>query len=609
MKKLTLTLLIGIAGWLSVNAQCASGLNFSNSTPLCTGSIVNFNNTSTVGTGLLYTYFWEFDVTGNGGVTPTTSTDENPLGVIYTLPSSNVGSYDVRLTITEISSSCAKTKTRIISINETPAASFSSTAPDCINNTVDFSNTGSSGGGFFTYSWNFGTGASPATSSNQNPTNISYSNSGTKTIAFTITSTAGCGLNAISDTINLYDPGDANFTSSTNLGCLGQQVNFYSTSALTVTHSWNFGSGATPATSILSDPTGIFYSTSGAKTITHDVNNGPIGCAQGAQTQVITINPAPTASFSSTAPQCSGNAVSFTNTGTTGAGVTYVWDFGSGATPATSTSQNPTGIMFSTSGTKTVTLNVTNQFGCVTSATQTITINPTPVASFSSTAPACTADSVSFLNTGTTSATYAWNFGSGATPATSATFSQNNVVYSSSGTKTVTLTTTLGSCSATSTQTIDIKQTPAPAFTSNAPKCEGAAVSFSYTGTTGLGWTYNWDFGTGASPATSSAQIPGSIMYAGAGTKTITLTVSNDICSKTITGTITINPTPLASFTSTTPACTADSVNFLNTGTTSATYSWNFGSGATPATSATFSQNNVVSVSYTHLTLPTKRIV
>jgi len=598
MKKLYLTLSIGLYGWLSVNAQCPSGVNFTNSTPLCTGSGVNFTNTSTVGTGVLYSYFWDFDVTGNGGVTPATSTAENPTGIIYTLPSSNVGSYDVQLTITEISSSCTKTKTRTININESPSASFSSTAPDCINNTVDFSNTGSSGGGSFTYSWNFGAGATPATSVSQNPTGIGYSSSGAITVGFTITSTAGCGSNTATNIINMYDPADASFTTSTNFGCVGQEVNFYDAgSAVELVHNWNFGSGATPATSTLQNPPPVTYSTSGAKYITHDVSNGPnnVGCSNNTVTQVISINPIPIASFTSTAPQCRGNAVNFTNTGTAGAGVTYAWDLGSGAIPAISSAQNPLGISYSTAGTKTITLTVYNQFGCSATATQTITINPTPVAIFTSTAPSCTADSVNFLNTGTTGATYAWNFGSGATPATSTTFSQNKVVYATAGIKSVMLITTLGTCTDTSRQTININQTPAPAFISDAPKCQGAAVAFNYTGTTGLGWTYNWDFGTGSSPALSSAQTPGSVIYTTAGTKNVTLTVTNNgTCPQAITNTITINPTPVANFTSTAPSCTADSVDFLNTGTSGATYAWNFGSGATPATSITFSQNKVV---------------
>ena len=60
----------------------------------------------------------------------------------------------------------------------------------------------------------------------------------------------------------------------------------------------------------------------------------------------------------------------FTYTGGTSDNATFFWEFGTGASPQTSTQQNPTGVLFSTTGTKQVTLTVT-RFGC----TSTITIN------------------------------------------------------------------------------------------------------------------------------------------------------------------------------------------------------------------------------------------
>jgi len=52
---------------------------------------------------------------------------------------------------------------------------------------------------------------------------------------------------------------------------------------------------------------------------------------------------------------------------------TFYWDFGSDATPQTSTQQNPSGVMFSSSGDKSVMLTVT-RFGCVASITKNVEI-------------------------------------------------------------------------------------------------------------------------------------------------------------------------------------------------------------------------------------------
>ncbi|MEA3447847.1 MAG: PKD domain-containing protein, partial [Bacteroidota bacterium] len=238
--------------------------------------------------------------------------------------------------------------------------------------------------------------------------------------------------------------------------------------------------------------------------------------------------------------------------------------------------------------TKTVQLTVSNGM-CSEIISQNITIEETPVADFTHISTYCTTDSVNFENTGTlgtTGATYEWSFGSGATPANTTDENPVGIIYDSPGIKTVELITTLGSCTDTMVKTINITETPDPDFIHTAPQCEEALVDFSYTGTTGIDWNYLWDFGEGATPATSTQQNPGGVFYNGAGTKTVQLTVSNGMCSETVTHNFDINEKPIADFTHISTYCTTDSVNFENTGTlgtTGATYEWSFGSGATPA--------------------------
>ncbi len=581
MKKLFILLIFVIAGYFSANAQCGTvTINLNGS--ICANVPHQFMFSGTDPGGV--TFLWSFE----GGV-PATSTEKNPW-VTFPTP----GTYLIEL---QLGGACEDYASIYATINVAPTVSFTSTAPVCIPpGSVNFTNTGSSGAGY-TYFWDFGLNASPATSTAQNPSGVVYSAGGTKNVTFTITSNTGCS-NSITQQIQVYGEPNADFTSSTP-GCAGQEVNFYSAGDVgsSITHFWDFGAGAVPTTSTLQDPSGIVYATSGGRIVTHTINNTLCGTS-GTVTHAIAIDPSPVASFTSTAPGCTNTEIDFTNTGTTGSGVTYFWDFGAGATPANSTAENPIGITYSTSGTKTITLNVINQFGCVTSTTQTITINSSPTASFTSTAPQCTGLPVDFTNTGTSSGvTYSWNFGSGATPATSTSQNPTGVIYSTSGIKIVTLTTTNSTtgCSVTSTNTINIYQTPTASFSSNSPICENSAVNFTNTSTTGIGIVYNWDFGAGAIPATSSSQNPSGILYGSSGNKTVTLTVTNEYqCSSVSSSIISILPTPVASFTSMSSNCTGDSVDFQNTGTTGATYFWDFGSGATPATSTTENPQNVV---------------
>lgn len=83
---------------------------------------------------------------------------------------------------------------------------------------------------------------------------------------------------------------------------------------------------------------------------------------------------------------------------------------------------------------------------------------------------------------------------------------------------------------ATGTHTIVIEPDPTASITLNATNsCVGANQTISATGVPS-GYTYAWDFGSGANPATSTSSSA-SVSYSTTGTKTITLVIS-----KTFTG-------------------------------------------------------------------------
>lgn len=80
---------------------------------------------------------------------------------------------------------------------------------------------------------------------------------------------------------------------------------------------------------------------------------------------------------------CQGQFVNFTDQSTNGP-TSWSWNFGGGGSPATSSVQNPSNILFNTAGTYTVTLTASNFSGTSTS-TQTIVVNPLPSASITTT--------------------------------------------------------------------------------------------------------------------------------------------------------------------------------------------------------------------------------
>ncbi len=552
--------------------------SFSSNAPSCTGQLVDFVNTGTTGAA---NYDWTF----GSGATPATMSGatENPSGITYIATGADIKTVSLVVTTT---AGCTDSIATTINVYETPAPSFTHDGPVCANyEIVNFTYGGSTGTGW-TYDWDFGIAAFPSNSSSENPAPVVYLGPVTQNVNLTVTNGTCSDTTSMSLTINPTPV--ASFATNTP-ACTGDLVDFSNTGSTGgPTYVWDFdlmGTSATPAFSTDESPTGVMYDTTGSDTkyvllVTTLVG----GCVDSAM-QTINLTDRPIPSIAVVTDTCEGSTINFSYTGSTGTGWTYDWDFGMGASPSGSTSPNPAGVTYSGPGPKTVMVTVTNGL-CSDSATQSFTINQTPMVSFTSNAPACTGDSVDFVNTGTTGASYAWNFGTGGTPGTSTAENPTGVTFSTMGLNAVQLVTTIAGCSDSVTNNITLIQTPAPSFATIPATCEGDDINFSYTGTSDTNWTYVWDFGAGAMPAGSSIQNPMGVSYSGAGTKTVSVTVSNGTCSETFNQTHTIMETPMASMTSTAPSCTGDSVDFTNTGSTGGSwmYSWAFGSGAAPAT-------------------------
>jgi PKD repeat protein len=91
-----------------------------------------------------------------------------------------------------------------------PIASFNMSAPGkivCVGSTVNFRDN-SYNSTVNAWSWNFGEGATPATSSIQNPTGISYGIPGWKTVTLTVTGPNGSGTTAVKEYIYVQPPTD-----------------------------------------------------------------------------------------------------------------------------------------------------------------------------------------------------------------------------------------------------------------------------------------------------------------------------------------------------------------------------------------------------------------
>lgn len=276
---------------------------------------------------------------------------------------------------------------------------------------------------------------------------------------------------------------------------------------------------------------------------------------------------------------CSGNTAALSVTSPTG-NVQYNWYSAStGGTLLQSNSSSYTTPVLTSNNTYFV-----EYFNTLTSCSSPrtaipVTVNQTPVASFTAFDSICTSTNTTITFNGTAggAAAYTWNF-NGGTVSSGSGAGPYQVQWNSAGTKNITLSATENSCTSNLfTQPIVVGATPVASFSVSPTSCQGDTLSVVFTGTAGSNAGYNWNFG-GATILSGSGAGPYSISYSTPGTKNITLTVDDYNCNSNSNQSITVNPTPTAPSVSATSStiCQGASTTITASGSTGGTISYNF---------------------------------
>ena len=437
----------------------------------------------------------------------------------------------------------------------------SNSGPYCVGETIQLTVNQQVGA---TYSW---TGPGGFTSNQLTPSrpNCTMAMAGT----YTCVTTVGNETTTASTEVVIYPQPTANFNAPSV--CVGSPTQFTSTSTTNPSgqsigsYQWNFGDGQTGS----GQSTTHTYAAAGTYQATLTVSTGNGHCTDDI-TQTVTVNPAPTASFTATTV-CQGNPTQFTSTSTGQSINSYQWNFGDNQT---GTGQNATHT-YAQAGTFNVTLTVQSAGGCTDQITQTVTVNPSPTASFNATT-VCQGNPTQFTSTSTGQGidSYQWNFGDNQT----GTGQNATHTYAQAGTYHVTLTVqSAGGCSDQTTQTVTVNALPTASFNATTV-CQGQATQFTST-STGQGVnSYQWNFGDNQTGTGQNATHT----YAQAGTYQVTLTVQTaGGCSDQITQTVTVNALPTAAFNATT-VCQGQATQFTSTsGQGVNSFQWNFGDNQT----------------------------
>ena len=521
----------------------------------CYPLTTQFTDLSTAVGSNIVTWQWDF---GDGS----SATTQNP---IHTYPQ---GTFTVVLRVTT-DKGCTTTyvKNNYIKAQFGVQSGFNFISPNTCSTpvTINFNNT-ATGTGILNYAWNFGDGSTATT---QNPTHT-YTTNGSYNVTLLVTNNQGCTSTYTLNNAVSIGNNTAAFTAPDSV-CVNVPVGITNTSAPSPGSSiWNFGDGTT---SNLNNPTKI-YTVAGNYTIKLIAN---FGACKDSVSKNITVLEKPMVTFVGSDTVSCKPPLTVTFTSNASSGVTYAWNFGDGNT---STLQNPTNT-YNTTGQFTVTLTVTNAFGCVNTFTRTNYIK-------------ITAPSVNFINLPDSGcrpltvmpqytanvvdgiASYQWNFGDGFT--TNA--ANPSHTYNTAGTFSITLIiTTNGGCKDSVTSFVKVGTKPSVQFSATPLiTCALTPVAFTDLTVGGPLTSWYWTFGDGG---TSIEQNP-AYQYQDTGFFSITLIVGSNGCYDTLTkiGYIYIKP-PVAKFIKGANCTTPLTYNFTDQSIAPLTWLWNFGDGNT----------------------------
>ena len=260
------------------------------------------------------------------------------------------------------------------------------------NQVYTFTNQSSGGVAPYTYSWNFGTGATPATASTVGPHTVTYSSTGVKTISLTVTDNIGTtsvrsyDINVLTATGISISINDASIcaggTALLTAVVTGGSVSVYQWQQLIASVWTNVGTNqntyTTPALA--------------AGTYTYRVIGDPgTSCAAVSPNAVVTVAADPTVSIAANDLSiCDGGTTTFTATVSGGNGTSvYQWQYNnSGTWTNVGTNSNVYTTPTLTPGSYVYRLLVTQDAGCaVQSADQTVTVVADPTVSVAVTNP------------------------------------------------------------------------------------------------------------------------------------------------------------------------------------------------------------------------------
>lgn len=622
----------------------------------CVGTPTDFQSTSTVATGFVTDYQWDF---GDGFTDSGTQ-------VSHTYAAAGV--YTVTLTIT--SEGCTESTTTQVTINPQPTVNLGGDQSICDGDSYQMAPTGLVGGEQIL--WNPTTGldnpaiatpnASPATTTTYilgivdangcanaddivitvnplpvadagpdqvlcegdavtmaasggvqyawtpttdlaDPTSATTQATPTATTTYTVTVTDANGCQDTDDMTITVNPVPTVNAGADEAICDQSTVQLSASGAQD--YSWSPAAG-------LDDPNISYPTFNGSNTTTFTVTGTDANGCSSTDDVEVTVFPLPVADFDDPMDDCLGNTTFITDN-STGTGLIYAWTFGDGNVSASATPSNT----YAAAGTYNINLLLTDANGCQATDAQSVTIYPLPQPAMNifDGQEFCEFEEIQFQNqTQGNFASILWDFGDNAFlpafPNTQSTLDNPTFYYDNFAFSPYTVTLVVfdnNGCVDVQQTVIIIHDKPEAEFSSTI-ECEGIATSFTDESTVIVSNVTGWDWEFGDNFGTSTAQNP-TYVYPQTGTYQTQLIVETDAgCKDTVINTVYVDPVPTVSLAGI-DTCLNDETSFTN-GTipqdnTITNWDWDFGDSGTATgltTAHTYADHGIYTVTLTATT-------
>lgn len=363
------------------------------------------------------------------------------------------------------------------------------------------------------YSWSFPAGTTIVSGSTTNSVTVNFPSAmlqTTGTVSVYGTNTFGCGNGVASTkTINFDATPTVSNAGADQVICNGT-TQLQGNAPTVGTGLWTVFSGSAGFNSNTQNNTNVTGIASG-QTVLLDwtISNGV--CPSSTNQVSITFNPsAPQCLifadfFASNTTPCLNAPINFNDNSVGATG--WTWNFGPNATPTSSTSQNPTGVTFSTAGPQTITLTVTGPNGSdgeTKNAYINVISTPSAASAISGNNSVCEGDDqiLYSVNSIANATDYLWVLPSGATINSGINTESISIDYNLGSTSGVLSVQGSNACGVGSVSNLNITVNPLPVsaggISGNITVCQGETGVVYSVGTITNATSYNWSIPSGA---------------------------------------------------------------------------------------------------------------